>query len=61
MALARCSLKTPQQALASRNHKKPKMRGDVFCQPPSLEGMHPGLKRITEVGGLKIESEKDTF
>lgn len=35
--------------------------GDVFCQPPPLEEMHRGLKGITVVGGLKIESEKDTF
>lgn len=35
--------------------------GDIFCQPPPLEEMHRGLKRITVVGGLKIESEKDTF
>ena len=52
-----------QLALASRNHKKLKIRGIFFffCQPHSWEAVHRGLKRIMKDGGLKIKFKKDTF
>lgn len=34
--------------------------GNGFGGLVHLEAMHGGLKRIVKVGGLKLESEKDT-